>query len=129
MGNRAVLCLRNNDDEGFKENEVGIYLHWNGSPGTIEHFLKTARERMGSRIGDIVYAKARLIGVIHEYIDGNLSLGVGLVKELDYDNFDNGTYVINCSTLTVSGRKFNKHEVNDEGEITMKENTCTMKNK
>jgi len=107
MGNRAVLCLRNNIKEGFNEDEVGIYLHWNGSAGQVEHFLRKARERMGSRMGDIVYAKARLIGVIHDYIDGNLSLGVGLVKELDFDNIDNGTYVIDCETLTVSAREFN----------------------
>jgi hypothetical protein len=25
---------------------------------------------------------------------------------MDYDNFDNGTYIINCSKLTVTGREY-----------------------
>jgi len=107
MGNRAVLCLRDNGEQGFSEDVVGIYLHWNGSLSQIQDFLRLARERMGSRLGDVVYAKARLIGVIHDEIDGNLSLGIGIVKELDYDNTNNGTYIIDCKTLTISGRAYN----------------------
>ena len=106
MGNRAVLCLRDNNKQGFSKNEVGIYLHWNGSVDQIIDFLRSTRARMGSRLGDSEYAKARLIGVIHDEIDGNLSLGIGIVKELEYYS-DNGTYIIDCKTLTISGRAYN----------------------
>jgi hypothetical protein len=110
MGNRAVLCLRDNGKQGFSKNEIGIYLHWHGDVNNIITYLKLARERMGDRLGDSCYAKARLIGVIHEEIKGNLSLGLGLVHELDYDNIDNGTYIINCEKLTISGRRYNHDE-------------------
>ena len=109
MGNRAVLCLRDNGDQSFSKDAVGIYLHWHGDVNTIITYLKTARKRMGDRLGDSTYAKARLIGVVHDSIDGNLSLGLGLVGDLDYDNSDNGTYVINCEKLTISGRKYNNY--------------------
>ncbi len=106
MGNRAVLCL-NDSDQGFNKEEVGIYLHWHGDIKNIDYYLRVARKRMGDRLGDSEYAKARLIGVIHEEIDGNLSLGVGTVGQMDYNNKDNGTYVINCEKLTISGREYN----------------------
>ncbi len=106
MGNRAVLCL-NDGDESFNKDAVGIYLHWHGDINNIDYYLRVARKTMGDRLGDSEYAKARLIGVIHEEIEGNLSLGVGIVGNMDYDNIDNGTYVINCEKLTITGRRNN----------------------
>lgn len=108
MGNRAVLCLRELPTQKFSECAVGIYLHWNGSPDSVESYLQKAREVMKDRMGDAEYAKARLIGVIHNEIEGNLSLGVGTVGQMDYNNGDNGTYVIDCSTLTVTGREYHE---------------------
>jgi len=107
MGNRAVLCLRELPTQKFSECAVGIYLHWNGSPSSIEYYLKKTRKVMKGREGDSEYAKARLIGVINDEIPGNLSLGVGIVGQMDYDNGNNGTYVIDCSTLTVTSREYN----------------------
>ncbi len=107
MGNRAVLCLRDLPTQEFSECAVGVYLHWNGSPDSIEDYLKKAQKVMEGREGDSEYAKARLIGVLNREIPGNLSLGVGIVGQMDYDNGDNGTYVIDCSTLTITGRKYN----------------------
>ena len=109
MGNRAVLCLRDNGDQSFSKDAVGIYLHWHGDAKNIDYYLRVARKRMGDRLGDSEYAKARLIGVIHEEIDGNLSLGVGIVGQMDYNNIDNGTYVIDCAKLTISGRRHNHY--------------------
>ena len=107
MGNRAVLCLNDNGDQGFNKEEVGIYLHWHGGITNINYYLEAAKERMGDRLGDSEYAKARLVGVIHDEISGNLSLGIGMVRDLDYDNSDNGTYIIDCETLTISGMASN----------------------
>jgi hypothetical protein len=112
MGNRAVLCLNDNGEQGFNKEEVGIYLHWHGDIKNIDYYLRVARKRMGNRLGDSEYAKARLIGVIHEEIEGNLSLGVGIVGYMDYKNTDNGTYIIDCETLTIKGKKFNDIEYN-----------------
>jgi len=36
-----------------------------------------------------------------------LSLGVGIVGNMDYDNIDNGTYVIDCEKLIITGRRNN----------------------
>ena len=108
MGNRAVLCLRDNKKQRFSKNAVGIYVHWNGEEECIEGFLKATREIMGERLGDVSYSKARLIQYIGNFFGGNLSTGVGLCGELDCDNWDNGVYIIDCSTLTVTGRKYNE---------------------
>ena len=104
MGNRAVLCLKDDNTEGFDENEVGIYLHWHGYSDTVESFLSKAKEVMQDRVSDASYTKARLIQVIGNEIPGNLSMGVGICKYLDYES-DNGAYIIDCSTLTIIGRE------------------------
>ena len=89
MGNRAVLAF---SKEG---NAVGIYLHWNGGPESIEKFLTICRER-GYRdpTADATYAMARLIGAICEALPGETGVGVGKLSELDVDNWDNGAYLI-----------------------------------
>ena len=73
MGNRAVLCLRELPTQKFSECAVGIYLHWNGSPGSVESYLKKTRKVMEGRMGDAEYAKARLIGVINNEIEWQAS--------------------------------------------------------
>jgi len=97
MGNRAVISL----GKKHADSNVGIYLHWNGSKDDIETFLNDARKLMADRIGDDTYCAARLIQVIGNLIPGNLSFGVGLCSELDCDNGDNGTYVVNPETLQI----------------------------
>jgi len=97
MGNRAVIAFDKYDDKS-----IGIYLHWHGSKETVEQFLAEARELMGDRLGDESYARARLMQVIGNNIEGNLSFGVGLCECLDCDNYDNGTYVVDSSTLQIT---------------------------
>lgn len=105
MGNRAVICMKDNNKETtINDNDLGIYLHWNGSEDDINHFLQRAKILMNDRLGDVDYAKARLLGVIHEEIEGNLSLGLDKCKYLDTDNFDNGTYIVDCSKMEVINR-------------------------
>jgi|TARA_R110000824_G_scaffold77608_3_gene196229 hypothetical protein len=111
MGNRAVICLKDNNQETeVDDDDLGIYLHWSGSPDQVEHFLELARERMGDRLGDVSYGKARLLGVIHEQIEGNLSLGLDLCQYLDTDNGNNGTYVVNCATMTINTNPYRWEE-------------------
>ena len=105
MGNRAVICLKDNNKETtINDNDLGIYLHWNGSEDEINHFLQRAKIRMNDRLSSVDYAKARLVGIIHEEIEGNLSLGLDKCKYLDTDNFDNGTYIVDCSKMEVINR-------------------------
>lgn len=83
MGNRAVIT--------DNKQRIGIYLHWNGGRDSVEAFLKYCELRQ-FRTDD--YGMARLIQVITNYMGGGLSVGVGPLDELDTDNYDNGTYVI-----------------------------------
>lgn len=98
MGNRAVLSLG-----PVADNTPAIYLHWHGSPETVEEFLADARAVMAGRGGDPTYAAARLVGVIHTAIAGNLSMGLGVVGDFD-GHEDNGTYEIDLETLTIASR-------------------------
>ena len=89
MGNRAVLA------HSLDPNSVGIYLHWNGGLESVLAFLAAAKER-GYRDPecDPSYGFARLTGLIHEFFDGDSSLGIGTIGSLDVDNYDNGAYLI-----------------------------------
>ena len=91
MGNRAVITV------GRDDNNLGIYVHWNGGPESVLAFLETAKAR-GYRCpkSDETYGMARLVGVIHEFfgVDSSTSLGIGTLKTLDCDNYDNGVYVV-----------------------------------
>lgn len=109
MGNRAVLCFDEYNDEA-----IGIYLHYYGGRESIEAFLQAAREVMGDRLGDEAYARARLSMCIGIAIPGNLSFGLGKCEELDCDNNDNGTYIIDSATLTIKGRMFFEGTEQDE---------------
>lgn len=91
MGDRAVITTRRD----FENNGIGVYLHWNGTINEVSAFLKYCAMR-GFRSVDLdsSYAYARLIQVIANTIGGGLSVGVGLLRNLDCDNYDNGTYII-----------------------------------
>jgi hypothetical protein len=90
MGNRAVITVA-----PYAETNIGIYLHWNGGRESIEGFLAAAKA-LGMRppVGDPYYAMARLVQIIGNFFGGSTALGIGLCRELDTDNGDNGTYVI-----------------------------------
>lgn len=90
MGNRAVITASKSKTTG-----VGIYLHWNGGIESVEKFLAECRKRdYRSPAVDEQYAMARLCGLICEMLPGETGVGIGQLKELDCDNFDNGVYVI-----------------------------------
>jgi len=68
MGDRAIIYVRHGNDWAV----AGVYTHWSGS--FIKEILEEAAPVM--RKGDPDYAMARLIGVIHNRLDGALSLGL-----------------------------------------------------
>jgi hypothetical protein len=83
MGNRAVIQM---DGQG-----VGLYLHWNGGLDTVQPLLDVAKEY---KIGGGDYGIARLAQMLGNWFGGTLSVGVATLDNLDRDNGDNGTYVI-----------------------------------
>jgi hypothetical protein len=90
MGNRAVITASTDRTTG-----VGIYVHWNGGYESVQAFLDVCRDR-GYRdpTMDESYAMARLCGLICEFFGGAESVGIGPLRDLDCDNYDNGVYVI-----------------------------------
>jgi hypothetical protein len=112
MGDRALIIFEHNG-----EVSPVVYLHWSGS--RVPALLQTLKERMQGREGDVSYTTARFIGICHESIDGNLSLGVwnlpvetlvavktrGLSSEADkeladYSHGDAGVVVVNAKDFT-----------------------------
>lgn len=100
MGNRAVIV-----NGKYSPGAVGVYLHWNGGRDSIEGFLKATEHVMAGRT-DAVYSFARFIQIVGNFFGGCLSLGLGLCRELDCDNGDNGVYEVDFKTFKITGRKF-----------------------
>ena len=69
MGDRALVIFTDG-----KAASPTVYLHWHGSK--VPELLQKLAECMQGREGDLWYACARFIGICHEAIEGNLSLGV-----------------------------------------------------
>lgn len=91
MGNRAVITTK----EGDKNNKIGVYLHWNGGRDSVRAFLKYCEMRGFRYPESDNYGWARLVQVIANFMGGEgLSVGVDRVYNLDCNNFDNGTYLI-----------------------------------
>lgn len=92
MGNRAVITTA-----PYSDNNLGIYVHWNGGRESVEGFLRACKA-LGYRSppNDPAYGMARLaqaIGLFFGAADST-SLGIGRCDELDTDNGDNGVYLI-----------------------------------
>lgn len=85
MGNRAIIT--NN------QKEVGIYLHWNGSPSSVASFCAAAKQlNVRGPNDDPSYCFARMAQIIGNFLGGTTSLGCGATS--DMDDGDNGMYVI-----------------------------------
>lgn len=102
MGDRVLIQVK----DGKGEVSPVCYMHWSGSNAPA--LIKEMAELMRGREGDVSYAFARLVGVCHNHIEGNLSLGVfNQADELKAGDShgDAGCYVVNCSTweVTASG--------------------------
>jgi len=69
MGDRACVVF-------FDRTRVSptVYLHWHGN--AVPLLLADLKDRMQGRFSDASYAAARFVGICHDSIDGNLSLGI-----------------------------------------------------
>lgn len=93
MGNRAVITTYGSFEPKYSE-QLGVYLHWNGGRDSVEAFLKYCKLKGYRPPETDGYGWARLCQVIGNYFGGGLSIGIGKCRELDCDNYDNGTYLI-----------------------------------
>lgn len=115
MGNRAVIAFTSEKRLTEKncentDNVVGTYLHWNGGRDSVEAFLTYCKLKgFRSPQSDLTYAIARFIQVVTNYFPDGLSVGVGTLKQLDCNNYDNGVYVVDGDWKIVK-RLYNSSE-------------------
>ena len=102
MGDRALVVFTDRDESEFSP---AAYLHWGGGAAVVE-MLQKAVPRM--RNGDVGYSCARFIGVCHEDMDGNCSLGcfngpkdLAKAKSKDFSHGDAGVFLVNVGTWEV----------------------------
>lgn len=86
MGNRAVITTA--------DKQIGVYLHWNGGRDSVEAFLTYCKLKGYRPPEQDNYGWARLCQVIGNFFGGTNSLGIDKFEKLDYDNWNNGTYII-----------------------------------
>lgn len=90
MGNRAVITTR----ENFNNDGIGVYLHWNGGRDSVQAFLTYCKMKGYREPTSDNYGWARLCQVIGNFFGGSTSIGIDVCNNLDCDNWDNGTYII-----------------------------------
>tara|TARA_Y100001937_G_scaffold110373_1_gene155896 strand:+ start:30 stop:440 length:411 start_codon:yes stop_codon:yes gene_type:complete len=117
MGNRAVIAFVADDGTQDKDLCLGIYLHWNGGRDSVEGFLEYAKKQ-GLRSGD--YGVARLCQIIGNTFGGTLSMGVDVVCNLDYDNFDNGLYWVD-KNFNIVGRDYIQPGFKEQQQYKLKD--------
>jgi hypothetical protein len=122
MGDRALVILKS----GTNYSPV-MYLHWHAPQ--VQHYVNRLKEVMESRGEDLNYAFARLLGVVHNDIDGNLSLGCWNLPKgfserntdllLDMSHGDGGIYVVDLkdyAIATYAGYGLERQNPRDGGE-------------
>lgn len=100
MGNRAVITTENKD--------LGVYLHWNGGRDSVEAFLMYCKLKGYRTPENDCYGWARLCQVIGNFFGGELSIGINKYEKLDFDNWDNGVYII--KDWKIVGREYVRNE-------------------
>jgi hypothetical protein len=105
MGDRALVIVHN---KGKTEYSPVLYLHWHAPQ--VQNYVNRLKEVMQGRTDDVSYAFARLVGIAHNDVDGNLSLGVWdkgsdfkddekYLKELSHG--DGGVYLVDASDFSI----------------------------
>ncbi len=71
MADKIIIIVHNEESQDYGPR---IYLDWDGK--RIPTLLREWWKYMGGRRGDVRCGTARLVGIAHNTIDGNRSLGV-----------------------------------------------------
>ena len=90
MGNRAVITTKDN----FFNNGIGIYVHWKGDRESVQRWLDLCSYKGYRKPEDDPYGWAYLCKEIADYFNDGMSVGMGVVSQLDCNNWDNGTWFI-----------------------------------
>lgn len=93
MGNRAVITTSKSTDIKHSK-DIGVYLHWNGGRDSVQGFLTYCKIKEYRSPEQDNYGWARLCQVIGNFFGGTNSIGCDTCDNLDCDNWDNGTYII-----------------------------------
>lgn len=113
MGNRAVITTEQN----WKNDGVGVYLHWNGGRDSVEAFLKYCDLKGYRSPSEDCYGWARLCQVAGNFFGGTSSIGINRLWNLDCDNWDNGVYIIEGWKIIdrhyFKGEEQNEHDLNE----------------
>jgi hypothetical protein len=122
MGDRALVILKS----GWNYSPV-MYLHWHAPQ--VQNYVNRLKEVMESRGEDLNYAFARLLGIVHNDIDGNLSLGCWNLPKgfserntdllLEMSHGDGGIYVVDLKDYviaTYAGYGLKRQNQRDGGE-------------
>lgn len=92
MSEKAVITWSQAADIAAST-DIGIYLHWNGDPFSVVHFLAYCKLH-GFREPDASgYGYANLCLVLACYFGDGLNVGIERCCNLDCQNGDYGTYV------------------------------------
>jgi len=98
MGDRALIVFTNTARD---EVSPVVYLHWDGH--NVPEWLAELKAKMAGREGDVPYSAARFVGICHEHIDGNVSLGMWnaptgmLANPAEHSHGDAGVIVVNAN--------------------------------
>lgn len=90
MGNRAVITTT----KEWKNDGIGVYLHWNGGRDSVEAFLKYCKIKGYRSPEKDCYGWARLCQVLGNFFGGSSCVGIDKLWYLDKNNGDNGVYII-----------------------------------
>jgi hypothetical protein len=122
VGDRAIIVLQSQVKVNGEVRDLyspKIYLHWDGKPETVREYLEITNEIMEDRTDDLHYYFARLCGVIHTNIEGNMSFGVSNTHntfqltcwyiENILSHGDNGVYVYNIDKQILTQFPYEGH--------------------
>lgn len=106
MGNRAVITSVKKD--------LGVYVHWNGGPDSIDAFLDYCSLRGFRPPESDTYGYARLCQVLGNYFGADgLSVGIDIyTTDEQMDPGDNGIYVIEGWAIV---ERIGDHDYGSEG--------------
>jgi hypothetical protein len=101
MGNRAVISF------STSPTAPSIYLHWNGGRASIEGFLAGCLEAGYRTTGDQEQDMDQIERFLRPFFARNgecMSIYRQPVSRADTDNWDNGWYILDKSSLEITGR-------------------------